>query len=609
MKHRNAKVLDRPKMGRRNPGNAPLKLSARDEQVLRYGRGGQADDTRWLPEAATGAMQAVGTDRIARAAFGLAAKALGRAAPVFRSAPANTGGVHVPRSAAAAKDAEALALYDRLLDGERFGSLPREAQLDIARRTGWQELPTGETVRQIPRFEFGPGWRRYEPFATETRAVLSGVAENEVGAVPPMTMAEAFAGDGAKEFFRRYPNAKNWLVRADRAPAPRVMGFSEPGSTAVTVTDEGLMRGAEPVLNTVHHETQHVIQNMSGMSPGSTSADALAELKAGIGNALLDGRGSDPAVTRAVDALQQAMKSSDPAYHAYQHAGGEAGAFAAGNAAVEGRTGELITDAMSREGIMPENVYDLRALRQDAKGGEDRFSMSRNFLATDEVPDTIFGIPVVSRREDYTEADLKFFAEHPEAGGYYDLGDEETPEDGSSEGAPVQADEAGEFMRRNPTLFKHVKSFEKLRLAPYPDIGGYAIGYGAHTAEDGTPVTKDTKRIDAATAERMLARDLYARREKLTAMIPSWDYMPGAARQALLDVAMGRGDILSAERSPGLHGDLTAAGRDPAKLLAAVKKHYTTYRKSSRPKDQAGLEARRIAGMKAFFGEDYAYGD
>ena len=71
---------------------------------------------------------------------------------------------------------------------------------------------------------------------------------------------------------------------------------------------------------------------------------------------------------------------------------------------------------------------------------DDRFATSRNFLATDKVPDTIFGIPVVSRKEDYTEADLKFFAEHPEAGGYYDLG-EETPDDGSEEGAPTQADE------------------------------------------------------------------------------------------------------------------------------------------------------------------------
>lgn len=63
-----------------------------------------------------------------------------------------------------------------------------------------------------------------------------------------------------------------------------------------------------------------------------------------------------------------------------------------------------------------------------------------NFLATDKVPDTIFGIPVVSRKEDYTEADLAFFRDHPEAGGYYDMGDEETPEDGTDEGAPVQAD-------------------------------------------------------------------------------------------------------------------------------------------------------------------------
>ena len=82
--------------------------------------------------------------------------------------------------------------------------------------------------------------------------------------------------------------------------------------------------------------------------------------------------------------------------------------------------------------------------RQAAKGGDapdpsDRFKTSRNFLATDKVPDTIFGIPIVSRREDYTEADIAFFKEHPEAGGYYDMG-EGTPEDGSDEGAPVQND-------------------------------------------------------------------------------------------------------------------------------------------------------------------------
>ena len=83
-----------------------------------------------------------------------------------------------------------------------------------------------------------------------------------------------------------------------------------------------------------------------------------------------------------------------------------------------------------------------RGRTQAAKGGKtpsERFSMSRNFLATDEVPETIFGIPVVSREEDYTEKDIAFFREHPEAGGYYDLGDEEAPvEEAPVEEAPVE---------------------------------------------------------------------------------------------------------------------------------------------------------------------------
>lgn len=262
-----------------------------------------------------------------------------------------------------------------------------------------------------------------------------------------------------------------------------------------------------------------------------------------------------------------------------------------------------------RRNVVPQNVSleTPQAFHEDAKGGEgeDRFSMSRNFLATDKVPDTIFGIPVVSRDEDYTAGDLAFFHEHPEAGGYYDMG-EGTPEDGSAEGAPTQADEAGEFMARNPTLFSHVKAFEKLRLEPYEDVGGHAIGYGAHTDADGNAVTEATPEIDEATADRMLARDLYARREKLAKTLPNWDSIPGNARQALLDVAMGKDNILSASESKGLHGDLAAAGKDSAKLLAAVKKHYYSYLTKD-PEYREGLMARRIAGGKAFFGEDFSY--
>ena len=42
-----------------------------------------------------------------------------------------------------------------------------------------------------------------------------------------------------------------------------------------------------------------------------------------------------------------------------------------------------------------------------AHGDDGRFNMSRNFLATDKVPDSIFGHPIVSRREDYTPEELK----------------------------------------------------------------------------------------------------------------------------------------------------------------------------------------------------------
>lgn len=271
---------------------------------------------------------------------------------------------------------------------------------------------------------------------------------------------------------------------------------------------------------------------------------------------------------------------------------------------------QMTAQIASQDSVQTEDEKEDQAA---AKGGDgDRFATSRNFLATDKVPDTIFGYPVVSRREDYTQADIAFFEKHPEAGGYYDLG-EGSPEDGTEEGAPTQDDEPGpeaEFMARNPTLFSHVKKYEKLELSPYEDVGGYAIGYGTHMDANGAAVTATTAALrDEAAAAALLARDLYARREALKASLPNWDFIPGKGKQALLDVAMGRDDVLSANKSKGLHRDLRAAGRDPEKLLAAVKKHYYSYRKSERPEDQAGLEARRIAGGRAFFGEEFSYKD
>lgn len=46
-----------------------------------------------------------------------------------------------------------------------------------------------------------------------------------------------------------------------------------------------------------------------------------------------------------------------------------------------------------------------------------------SFLATDKVPESLFGIPVVASPKQYTESDIAFFQEHPKAGGFYELGE------------------------------------------------------------------------------------------------------------------------------------------------------------------------------------------
>ncbi len=377
--------------------------------------------------------------------------------------------------------------------------------------------------------------------------------------------------------------------------------------------------------------------------------------------------------------------------------------------------------------VMPDTA--IRATNMDERGGE----VFGNFLATDDVPDTLFGVPVVTGG--YSPEDLEFFKEHPSAGGFYDMGDgtatgESSPDPkyaraaggagdtvarvyGQSESGPKAAPKHGkwgarpdgtlkgngwlgvltnpagqtvteysmqsdsvlkdgkridfpmlvpglsrpevdavlalsagkptdeailrrveqkavdfarsrlargldvwapepasqdalDFMEKNPTLFNHVTNFEKLRLDPYEDVGGYAVAYGAHTDAYGNPVTTSTEQTTAALARRMLARDLFARREKLKSIIPNWNLLSGASKQALLDVSMGRDDILDSEMSKGLHKDLNST-TDPKELNEFVKNHYYSYRSPEDAKNRGGLEARRIAGGKLFFGEDFSY--
>lgn len=109
---------------------------------------------------------------------------------------------------------------------------------------------------------------------------------------------------------------------------------------------------------------------------------------------------------------------------------------------------------------------------------DDRFKMSRNVLATDKVPKTIFGFAIVSERRDYTPEDLRFFRENPEAGGYYDL------EDGGGDvvrgdvlGGDSLPDEVKRYYRdpatgRDNVPAAVVKEWEAFR-ATHPDAKGY----------------------------------------------------------------------------------------------------------------------------------------
>lgn len=55
----------------------------------------------------------------------------------------------------------------------------------------------------------------------------------------------------------------------------------------------------------------------------------------------------------------------------------------------------------------------IPGVQSASKGGD----VLGNFLATDNVPETLFGFPIVTK--DYTPEDLAFFKAHPEAGGFY----------------------------------------------------------------------------------------------------------------------------------------------------------------------------------------------
>lgn len=144
-------------------------------------------------------------------------------------------------------------------------------------------------------------------------------------------------------------------------------------------------------------------------------------------------------------------------------------------------------------------------------------------------------------------------------------------------------------------LLDHVKKWEKMRPKPYLDVdGNYAIGYGSHFV-GGKPVTKDTAAIDEATATAELVAYLTERENTLARFIPNWGRIPSDRQDMLLDVAMGKRGILSAETSSDLHRRLGAT-TDPAELSRIVDEEYPTYSKAGGEPSE-GLANRRADGL------------
>lgn len=311
---------------------------------------------------------------------------------------------------------------DRLLGGRPWESLSRTEKLAIRDQTGLEKLG-GEWVSYVrdpsysanvtKQFRYGLTPIEFNFPSTRLNKILD---LSSVGQFDPSVGEQL--GETVVKFDRHvpYPGPNGIVYMGSYTPRhlrygdqglPSYLQHYEPPTIMVNTTFPGTLRR-------IIHEGQHRLDDVLYGSdflarrPGERYIERPSEMRAYANTVMgrtLDGSGR-PRIL-AEEAYQQAVQDWE------------------------------------RESDNPQDL--LRSAREygvfeDAKGGdEDRFAMSRNFLATDEVPDSIFGIPIVSDSDDYTPEDIAFFHSHPEAGGYYDLG-EGTPEDGSAEGAPVQAD-------------------------------------------------------------------------------------------------------------------------------------------------------------------------
>ena len=211
-----------------------------------------------------------------------------------------------------------------------------------------------------------------------------------------------------------------------------------------------------------------------------------------------------------------------------------------------------------------EPVLRSTDVRQDSKGGED-FS---NFLATDRVPDTIFGIPVVSRRGDYTEEDLEFFRANPRAGGYYDMGDEET--EPGSQGA-VGGGQGKRVVGYPESEYEYTREKNPTRIDPN-DIKGTGVSF---TDADRVRVPEERLGEYGKWLDRIAALDPTMKEQRLVPpdwrTNPEWkefqrDYDYGAAFMAGVEVPTAK--------APDGRYHLSDAGKLPTHPTFSKESYY-----------------------------------
>ena len=181
----------------------------------------------------------------------------------------------------------------------------------------------------------------------------------------------------------------------------------------------------------------------------------------------------------------------------------------------------------------------------------------------DSVPSTVFGIPVAQGEDAWTEEDMAFFREHPEAAGYYDM------EDGAG---GAREDEAGgdtdadAYVKRvNAAVadaIPFIKEHEGFRAQAYRDsVGKWTVGYG-QTEIGGRPV-REGDTITEKDASAFVEARARANAVALYRQNPWTRNLSQGALSALYDVAYNLGaGALSGKRSPTLNYDMESADMD-----------------------------------------------